>query len=108
MCAGRVARSGVYRRPRPASDNELALMRRIDEFYTAWPFSRLSPDDGAAGPRASDQPQAGATANAANGHRRARAAKPRTTKPAPGHKIYPYLLRNLVIERPGSMYGRRT
>jgi putative transposase len=26
--------------------------------------------------------------------------KPRTTKPAPGHKIYPYLLRDLVIDRP--------
>ena len=25
--------------------------------------------------------------------------KPRTTRPAPGHKIYPYLLRNLTIER---------
>jgi putative transposase len=33
-----VARSGVYRAPRPANDNDLALMRRIDELYTAWPF----------------------------------------------------------------------
>ncbi|WP_420840932.1 IS3 family transposase [Bradyrhizobium quebecense] len=27
--------------------------------------------------------------------------KPRTTKPAPGHKIFPYLLRHMVIDRPG-------
>jgi putative transposase len=33
-----VARSGVYRLPRPANDNNLELMRRIDEPYTAWPF----------------------------------------------------------------------
>ena len=33
-----VARSGVYRPARPANDNELLLMRRIDELYTAWPF----------------------------------------------------------------------
>ena len=33
-----VARSGVYRPPRPANDNDLALMRRIDELFTAWPF----------------------------------------------------------------------
>ena len=33
-----VARSGVYRVPRPANDNDMALMRRIDELYTAWPF----------------------------------------------------------------------
>jgi putative transposase len=34
-----VARSGVYRAPRPANDDDLALMCRIDELYTAWPFS---------------------------------------------------------------------
>ena len=33
-----VARSGVYRPPRPANDNDLPLMRRIDELFTAWPF----------------------------------------------------------------------
>jgi putative transposase len=26
--------------------------------------------------------------------------RPRTTKPGPGHKIYPYLLRGLEITRP--------
>ncbi len=33
-----VARSGVYRKPPPANDNDLAPMRRIDELFTAWPF----------------------------------------------------------------------
>jgi hypothetical protein len=38
-----LARSGVYRTPRPANDSpreggDLALMRRIDELFTAWPF----------------------------------------------------------------------
>ena len=33
-----VARSSVYRPPRPANDNDLMLMRRIDELFTAWPF----------------------------------------------------------------------
>jgi putative transposase len=33
-----IARSGVYRPPRPANDNDLALMRWIDELFTAWPF----------------------------------------------------------------------
>src|SRR5260370_41259560 len=32
-----VARSGLYRPPRPANDDDLALMRRIDELFTAWP-----------------------------------------------------------------------
>jgi transposase InsO family protein len=33
-----VARSGVYRPGKPANDNDAALMRRIDELFTAWPF----------------------------------------------------------------------
>jgi hypothetical protein len=33
-----IARSGVYRPKRPANDNDLGLMRRIDELFTAWPF----------------------------------------------------------------------
>ena len=33
-----IARSGVYRPPQPANDNDLALMQRIDELITAWPF----------------------------------------------------------------------
>ncbi len=33
-----LARSGVYRPPEPANDNDLALMRRIDELFTAFPF----------------------------------------------------------------------
>jgi putative transposase len=30
----------------------------------------------------------------------ATAAQPRSSKPAPGHKLYPYLLRNLIVDRP--------
>src|SRR5262249_1492165 len=33
-----VARSSIYRPPRPANDNDVELMRRIDQLFTAWPF----------------------------------------------------------------------
>ena len=33
-----VARSGVYRPAAPANDNDLAVMRRLDELFTQWPF----------------------------------------------------------------------
>jgi putative transposase len=33
-----VARSGVYRARKPANDDDAALIRRIDELFTAWPF----------------------------------------------------------------------
>src|SRR5690242_489756 len=32
-------------------------------------------------------------------------SKPRTTKPAPGHRIYPYLLRGLTIDRPNQVWA---
>jgi putative transposase len=36
-----ISRSGVYRPPSPANKNDLALMRRLDELFTAWPFLAL-------------------------------------------------------------------
>jgi len=33
-----VARAGVYRKPLPVNGDDLAVMRRIDELFTAWPF----------------------------------------------------------------------
>lgn len=71
-----IARSGVYR-PVPANDDvDLALMRRIDTLFMAWPFPRsilgfAADDDDAARRRDHDQSQAGATIDAADGDRRA-------------------------------------
>ena len=33
-----LARSGVFRPARIANDDELALMRRLDELFLSWPF----------------------------------------------------------------------
>jgi putative transposase len=100
-----VARSGVYRAKKPANDNDLALMRRIDELFTAWPF--LGSRRMTAMLRA-----AGKLVNRKRVQRLMRrmgivalGPKPNTTKPAPGHKIYPYLLRNLTIERPNHVWA---
>jgi putative transposase len=100
-----VARSGVYRVPRPANDNDMALMRRIDELYTAWPFlgsrriTALLRAEGQRINRKRVQRLMRRLGIAALG------PKPRTTKPARGHKIFPYLLRNLVIERPNQVWA---
>ena len=100
-----IARSGVYRKPPPANDNDLALMRRIDELYTAWPFlgsrrmTALLRAEGQRVNRKRVQRLMRQMGIAALG------PKPRTTKPAPGHKIFPYLLRDLVIERPNHVWA---
>lgn len=100
-----IARSGVYRKPPPANDNDMALMRRIDELFTAWPF--LGSRRMKAMLRAEGWP-----INRKRAQRLMRrmgivalGPKPRTTKPAPGHKIFPYLLRNLAIDRPNQVWA---
>jgi putative transposase len=100
-----VARSGVYRPARPADEGDLALMRRLDELYTAWPFlgSRrlmaLLRAEGHVINRKRVQRLMRVMGIAALG------PKPRTTKPMPGHRIYPYLLRGLAIERANQVWA---
>ena len=98
-----VARSNVYRLPRPANDDDLLMMRLIDELFTAWPFlgSRRI---------AFMLREKGYSINRKRVQRRkmgiaALGPKPRTTKPAPGHRIFPYLLRHLAIERPNQVWA---
>jgi putative transposase len=100
-----VARSSVYRRPRPANDNDPVLMRRIDELFTAWPFlgsrrlTALLRAEGHAINRKRVQRLMRRMGIAALG------PKPRTSKPAPGHKIFPYLLRGVTIDRPNQVWA---
>src|SRR5215475_12395200 len=100
-----ITRSGVYRTPAPANDNDLALMRRIDELFTTWPFlgsrrmARLLADDGRPVNRKRVQRLMRLMGIAALG------PKPRTSKPAPGHRIFPYLLRGMTIDRPNQVWA---
>jgi len=100
-----IARSGVYRARRPANDNDLGLMRRIDELFTSWPFlgsrrlARMLREEGHPINRKRVQRLMRQMGIAALG------PKPRTTKPAPGHKVYPYLLRGMTIDRPNQVWA---
>ena len=101
-----LARSGLYRPKPPANnDDDRALMRRIDELFMAWPFlgsrriTAMLREQGTVINRKRVQRLMRAMGIVALG------PKPRTSKPAPGHKIYPYLLRNLSIERPNQVWA---
>ena len=100
-----VARSSIYRPPRPANDNDVELMRRIDQLFTAWPFlgsrrmTAMLNGEGCRINRKRVQRLMRKMGIAALG------PKPRTTKPAPGHKIFPYLLRHMVIDRPNQVWA---
>jgi putative transposase len=100
-----LARSGVYRMPQPANDEDVALTRAIDELFTAFPFlgSRrmaiMLREEGWSVNRKRVQRLMRKMGIEALG------PKPRTTKPAPGHKIFPYLLRNMTIDRPNQVWA---
>jgi len=101
----KLSRSSVYYRPQPVSPADLAIMRRIDELHLEHPFAgsrmlcgMLRSEGIAAGRR-----------HVRTLMRRmgveALYRRPRTTKPEPGHKIYPYLLRGLSITRPNQVWA---
>ena len=100
-----LSRSTLYYDPRPVPATDLAAMRRIDELHLDPPFagSRMMRDllrgEGVAIGRervASMMRRMGIEAL----YRR-----PSTSRPAPGHKIYPYLLRGLDVVRPNQVWA---
>jgi len=101
----KLSRSSLYYRPRPVSAADLAIMRRIDELHLDYPFagSRMLRDllrgEGLAIGRAhviTLMKRMGIEAI----YRR-----PNTSKPEPGHKIHPYLLRGLTVDRPDQVWA---
>jgi putative transposase len=100
-----LSRSNVYYVPRPLSERDLALMRRIDELHLQWPFygSRkltieLKNEGFTAGRRhvRTLMQRMGIEASY---------RKPRTSLAARGAYVYPYLLGGLAIERPNQVWS---
>jgi len=101
----RVNRSGLYYEPVGTSKEVLAIMRRIDELHLKHPFygSRKL---------ALSLRGEGTTVNRKCVQRLMRtmgivsvAPQPNTSKPAPEHTIYPYLLRNVKVSRPNQVWA---
>jgi putative transposase len=100
-----VARSGLYYEPAGESEKNLCLMRLLDEQYTRTPFY---------GSRKMTEWLA-AQGHAVNRKRVARLMalmgleavypKARLSQPGEGHKIYPYLLRGVSVERVNQVWS---
>jgi putative transposase len=103
-----ISRGTVYYQPQPVSPADQALMRRLDELHLEYPFmgARMLRD------------QLGRQGiHAGRRHIRtlmrrmgieALAPQPGTSQAAPGHKIYPYLLRKLIIDRANQVWALDT
>jgi putative transposase len=100
-----IARSTVYYLPRPVPAADLELMRQIDRLHMEFPF---------AGSRMLRRLLAANGSKVGRRHVKtlmsrmgieALYRRPRTTKPQPGHKIFPYLLRGVEITRPNQVWA---
>ena len=99
-----LSRSGVYYTPRPISQRDLGLMRRLDELHLRLPFygsrkltRELQNEGHAVGRRH-------VTTLMRRMGLEAIYRKPRTSIPAREAAIRPYLLANLSIERPNQVW----
>ena len=100
----KVPRSTLYYKPKPISDDDLTMMRRIDEIYMRWPFY---------GSRRMVEELRGERwdVNRKRVRRLMRLMgieaiyqKPNTSRKHPAHKIYPYLLRTLDIDHANQVW----
>ncbi len=101
----RVSRSSLYHRPKGESAENLALMRRIDELFLKYPFY---------GSRQMVRHLWRERVRVGR-HRVRRLMRlmglqaiyqaPRTSRPHPEHRVYPYLLKGVAIERPNHVWA---
>jgi len=101
----RISRGSVYYLPRPVPEADLAIMQRLDRLHLEFPF---------AGSRMLRGLLAAEGCKIGRRHVKtlmqrmgieALYRRPRTTKPEPGHKIYPYLLRDMAVTRPNQVWA---
>ena len=100
-----ISRSGLYYQPKGISEEDLTLMKLIDRQYLATPFY-------GARKIAAWLKSQGRQVNRKRVRRLMRLMgikaiyrRPRTSTPAPGHKIYPYLLGGMEITRPNQVWA---
>lgn len=100
-----ISRSSIYYKAVSSSARDLELMRLIDEIHLKWPFY---------GSRRIQDELKDLGHDVGRGHVgtlmrkmgiEAIYCKPRTTRPQPGNKTYPYLLRNVEISRANHVWA---
>jgi putative transposase len=103
-----ISRGSVYYLPRPVSQADLALMRRMGELHLEHPFmgARMLRDQLHREGIKTGRKHIGTLMQRMG--MTALAPQPGTSKRTPGHKIYPYLLRNVPITRTNQVWALNT
>jgi putative transposase len=100
-----ISRSTVYYEPRPISDEDLWLMRRLDELHLNYPFAGSRMLRGLLWQQGLEVGRRHIKTLMRRMGIEAIYRKPNTSKPALGHKVYPYLLRDLAVTRPNQVWA---
>ena len=100
-----ISRGSIYYLPRPTPAADLALMRRMDELHLEYPFAGSRMLRGLLRQEGHDVGRLHVATLMKKLGIEAIYRRPNTSKPAPGHKIYPYLLRNLGVVRPNQVWA---
>jgi len=99
-----ISRSSLYYQPVPPSVEEIAIKHRLDELYTQYPFY------GSRKMKVLLRPTWVVSRKRVQGYMQemglvAIFPGPNLSQPAPGHKVYPYLLRNVTASYPNHVWG---
>ena len=98
-------RTGLYYVPKPMNDNDLSILRKLDELHLQYPFmgARMLQDQLNRQGVKIGRLHTKTLMNIANIHAISRQRS--TSDKHPSHKIYPYLLRDLPITRPNQVWA---
>jgi putative transposase len=100
-----VSRSSVYYLRRAVPEADLAIMQRLDRLHLEYPFAGARMLKGLLAAEGSKIGRRHVKTLMRRMGIEALYRRPRTTKPEPGHKIYPYLLREKEITRPNQVWA---
>src|SRR6202045_2019813 len=101
----RISRGSVYYLPRPVSSADLEIMQRLDRLHLEYPFAGSRMLRGLLALQGCKIGRRHVKTLMKRMGIEALYRRPRTTKPEPGHKIYPYLLRGTEITQPNQVWA---
>jgi putative transposase len=101
----KISRGSVYYLPRPVSSADLEVMQQIDRLHLEYPFAGSRMLRGLLALRGCKIGRRHVKTLMRRMGIEALYRRPRTTKPEPGNKIYPYMLRDLEITRPNQVWA---
>src|SRR5258708_39100232 len=101
----KMSRRRVEYRARAVPEAELGIMRQLDQLHLEFPFAGSRMLRGLLAAKGCKIGRRHVKTLMRRMGIEALYRRPRTTKPEPGHKIHPYLLRGLAIERPNQVWA---